>query len=668
VDKTPPRPSPKTGREKKHPAPALRLRGREKKQKFMCGIAAVIALNGNTVPPALCVRFDASLAHRGPDASGLATYRRDGSPAAAEAAEVALLHRRLSIIDLDPRANQPMPSPDGRYVLVFNGEIYNYVELREQLVRDGHVFRTTSDTEVLIAAYASWGEKALSRFVGMYAFALLDRERRELFLARDAFGIKPLFWARGSGHLALASEIGPLLDVPGVGRAIDQARTCLFLSVGQTDESERTMFANVRSLPAGTYARVPLDAPAVVPVAFWRPTVAVRDRSPKAAAQEVCDALVRSVELHLRSDVPTGISLSGGIDSSAIIACARAVGGSTVDLRTFSFTATGSEVDETPFIDMAARAAGAEQHVVRIEPAEIVADIDRLIAVQGEPFGSLSMYAQHRVMGLARDNGIKVILDGQGADELFAGYRPYLARRLTELLASFRLPEAIRFVRAMGRLPGAGARLVAQAFEPAVSPHLRGFARRIVGRPLLPPWIDGEWFTGKGEFATGRTLKSSPRLLHDALVQSLTETVLPALLRYGDRNSMAFSIESRVPFLTPALADLAYSLPADHLVSGAAVSKAVLRDAMRGLVPDAILDRRDKIAFSTPDRMWGEALRPFFERTLTCDVARALPWLDAEAALRALDRRIAQSAPFGFDLWRTVNVVRWIERFDAGFA
>jgi asparagine synthase (glutamine-hydrolysing) len=634
----------------------------------MCGIAAVIATADNNVPPALCARLDAALAHRGPDASGLATFRRDGARVASEAAEVALIHRRLSIIDLDPRANQPMASADGRYVIVFNGEIYNFVELREALQRDGYVFRTTSDTEVLIAAYAAWGEAALARFTGMYAFVMLDRQRRELFVARDPFGIKPLFFARGAGHLAFASEFGPLLDVPGVGRGIDLFRTCLFLSVGQTDESERTMFADVQSLPAGHFARIPLDKPAVVPVPFWRPTIAVRERSPQAATRELREALIRSVELHLRADVPTGISLSGGIDSSAIIACARTVGGPSADLRTFSFVATGSEVDETPFIEMAAWAAGAEQHTVRIEPAEIVADIDRLIAVQGEPFGSLSMYAQHRVMGLARDNGIKVILDGQGADELFAGYRPYLARRLSELLASFRLADAIRFVRAMVKLPGAGSRLIAQAFEPAVTPELRGFARRLVGRPLLAPWIDGEWFAGKNAFATGRGLPVSRHYFHDALVQSLTETVLPALLRYGDRNSMAFSIESRVPFLTPQLADLAYSLPAERLVSGEAVSKAVLRDAMRGLVPDAILDRRDKIAFSTPDRMWAEQLGPFFKRTLTSDTARALPWLRADAALAAFERRTAQRAGFGFDLWRTVNVIRWIERLDAKFA
>ncbi len=634
----------------------------------MCGLAAVLALHGNRVPAALCDHFDAALAHRGPDASGLAIYLRDGTSCAPDAAEIALVHRRLSIIDLDARANQPMGSPDGRYVVIFNGEIYNYVELRQELTGEGHGFQTTSDTEVLLAAFATWGEKALTRFVGMFAFVLLDRQRRELFLARDPFGIKPLFWAKGSAQIAIASEIGPLLDVPGVGRQIDHARTCLFLSAGQTDESERTMFAGVRSLPAGTFARVSLEAPRVTPVRYWRPTVAPYERAPAVAARDVREAFIDSVKLHLRSDVPTGIALSGGIDSSSILACARHVGGPAIDLRTFSFAATGSEVDETPFIECAAHAVGAQSHMERIEPDEIVTDIDRLIAVQGEPFGSLSMYAQHRVMGLARRHGIKVILDGQGADELFAGYRPYLARRLTELLASFRLPQALRFMRAMLSLPGVRPVLIAQALEPFVSPRMRGLARGLVGRPLLPPWIDARWFGERSAFETARGLARSRHFFHDALVQGLTETVLPALLRYGDRNSMAFSIESRVPFLTPALADLAYSLPAQDLVDCRATSKAVLRAAMRGIVPDPILDRRDKIAFSTPDRMWARALQPWFARTLSSDAARALPWLRADVALQALEQRTSQSVAFGFDLWRTVNVVRWVERFGVATA
>jgi asparagine synthase (glutamine-hydrolysing) len=190
----------------------------------------------------------------------------------------------------------------------------------------------------------------------------------------------------------------------------------------------------------------------------------------------------------------------------------------------------------------------------------------------------------------------------------------------------------------------------------------------MIGRQVLPPWIDARWFADRTALATVRSLAGSTRFFHDALVQGLTETVLPALLRYGDRNSMAFSIESRVPFLTPALADLAYSLPAAQLVDSRATSKAVLRLAMRGIVPDVILDRRDKVAFSTPDRMWARSLQPWFVRTLSSDAARSLPWLKPDVALQALEQRTARSAPFGFDLWRTISVIRWIERFNVATA
>ena len=220
----------------------------------MCGIAAVIATADNIVPPALCARIDAALAHRGPDASGLATFRRDGTPVAPDAAEIALIHRRLSIIDLDPRANQPMASADGRYVIVFNGEIYNFVELREALARDGHVFRTTSDTEVLIAAYAAWGEAALARFTGMYAFVLLDRQRRELFVARDPFGIKPLFFARGSRPSRLR-----LGDRPAARRARRRARHRSFphlpVPLGRPDRRERAHHVRRCAEPPGRALR-----------------------------------------------------------------------------------------------------------------------------------------------------------------------------------------------------------------------------------------------------------------------------------------------------------------------------------------------------------------------------------------------------------------------------
>ena len=637
----------------------------------MCGLAAVVTLPDKRVDRPLLRTFDRLLAHRGPDGSGLATFTRDAAPAEADAAEVALVFRRLAIIDLDARANQPMASPDGRYVLVFNGEIYNYVELREELARLGHAFRTSSDSEVLIAAFAQWGPPALARFVGMFAFVLLDRQKRELFLARDPFGIKPLFWTIGSDCIALASEIPPLLAVRGVARGANPARAALFLAVGQTDAGNATMFSAVRSLPAGTFATIALDRPAApVPVGYWVPQIAPGpDQRPGAAAAGELRALfLDSIRLHLRSDVPLGIALSGGVDSSAILAAARAVGGKDLAIRTFSFVAEGSDVDETPFIEIAAASAHAQAASVRIKPDEIVFDIDTLVASQAEPFGSLSIYAQHRVMRLAAGNGIKVMLDGQGADELFAGYRPYLARRLSELIARFQWGAALRLVRATRALPGVTAGLLAQALEPAVPARLRAFARALVGRPLLPPWIDGTWFAERGLMPTGGAPRWRRDFLHEALTQSLTETVLPALLRYEDRNSMAFSIESRVPFLTPRLAHFAYAQPSANLVDARATQKAVLRAAMRGLVPDAILDRRDKIGFATPDRLWAQSLRPWFARVLGSETARALPWLKSAVALDILDRRIARSDAFGFDLWRTVNFIRWIEQFDVAYA
>jgi asparagine synthase (glutamine-hydrolysing) len=634
----------------------------------MCGLAVLLALPGKRVEPRLCAEFDAALAHRGPDASGLATFKRNGDPCDPAVAELALIHRRLAIIDLDARAGQPMSSPDGRYTLIYNGEIYNYLELRAELEQGGQQFRTESDSEVLIAAFAAWGERALSRFTGMFAFVLFDQLRHELFIARDPFGIKPLFWTFGSGAIAVASEIGPLLDVPGVSRRADTTNVCLYLSTGQTGAGVRTMFADIRSFPAGCYAKISLDKPAApVPVRYWQPTIAPQERSFAESARELREAFLDSINLHLRSDVPVGAALSGGIDSSSIIACARKIGGQDLAIRTFSFIAPGSSVDESSFIDIAARSCAASSQLVQVNPDDIIADIDELIRVQGEPFGSLSIYAQYRVMRLASQNGIKVMLDGQGADELFAGYRPYLARRLSQLLATYRFGAAASFVAAISRLPGANLGLIAQAFEPCVPSAQRAWLRQMIGRPTMAPWINQEWFAARGVFATPTALRRNGHLLHDSLEQSLTETVLPALLRYEDRNSMAFSIESRVPFLTTRLADLAYSMPAEHLIDGAATSKSVLRAAMRGIVPDQILDRRDKIGFATPDELWSQALRPWMEDILKSDTARSMGWLKGNSALNALADRMASSRPFGPDIWRLVNLLRWAQVFGGQF-
>jgi asparagine synthase (glutamine-hydrolysing) len=310
------------------------------------------------------------------------------------------------------------------------------------------------------------------------------------------------------------------------------------------------------------------------------------------------------------------------------------------------------------------------QHKVHATSDELVDDLDHLIHVQDEPFGSTSIYVQHRVFRLAHEAGIKVMLDGQGADELLAGYRHYLASRLASLLRQGRWLEALRFVKRTSTLPGMASRsrLLMQALAMLVPGRCKAFAKQLLGRELMPPWLATKWFRerGVGPFDLGNP--DGPDILRAHLHQTVVETSLPMLLRYEDRNSMAHSIESRVPFLTPQLADFVLRLPEEHILGADGTSKRVFRAAMRGLVPDAVLDRRDKIGFATPERDWFLKMRPWVEATLQSPVARAIPALDSAGVAWDWLRIVEGRHPFDFRVWRWVNLVRWAERFDVSFA
>jgi asparagine synthase (glutamine-hydrolysing) len=363
--------------------------------------------------------------------------------------------------------------------------------------------------------------------------------------------------------------------------------------------------------------------------------------------------------LHLRSDVPVGAALSGGIDSSAIVAAMRAVE-PRADLHTFSFVADDPTIGEEQYADLAAKSAGATARKVRIEPGELAADLDRLVATQDEPFGSTSIYAQYRVFRLAREHGIKVMLDGQGADELLAGYHGYFPERLGTLIGRGQWFKAYAFAKQASRRPGVGGQTMLLA---------RGLKRVLPGRVGLrgrPRWLNASWFARNGveEEAEPRCARQTDRL-RDRLYRTLTRTSLPALLRYEDRNSMAWSIESRVPFLTPALAEYVLSLPEEYLISPDGVTKHVFREAMRGIVPDAILDRRDKIGFATPEQKWLSELGPWVGDTLAR--VERVPALDAVAVQREWKAVQDGNKPFDWRVWRWVNLVRWAEACDVRF-
>jgi asparagine synthase (glutamine-hydrolysing) len=630
----------------------------------MCGIAGLVMPTSGLVAVEHLKDFDRALAHRGPDDYGFLGWSpgkqltATREPARAAGGRVGFVHRRLSILDLGETGWQPMVADDGATAIIFNGEVYNYLELREVLVKLGHEFRGRSDTEVVLAAWREWGVDALRRFTGMFAFAVLDPTRRRLVLARDPFGIKPLYWAPWRNGFAFASEIPALLGLPGIDRTVDPQSLYEYLRFGLTDRGESTMLSVIRRLPAGHWMEVPLDGPVGRPQPYWTLRPETLDVGFDEAATELRRLFLDSVSLHLRSDVPLASALSGGIDSSSILAAARAVsdGG---EIQAFSFVNEDADQSEEKWADLMGAAAGVRIHKTKPSATDLGREINRLIALQGEPFPTTGIFAQERVFALVCQQRIKVSLDGQGADELLAGYPTYRSARLADLLVR-------RDKAALGLLRADGWGTILRAGGLLLSPSLARLARRLVGEDEVPSWLAADWFHDRGVVTIAPDLPRRRTLLHDRLEQTVTDLSLPALLRFADRNSMAHSVESRVPFLTTRLAEFVLSLPASYLVANDGTTKSVFRRAMRGLVPDTILDRRDKVGFAVPEKRWLNGLRPWAGDVLT-RVAGTTPMLRSDVVLAQWGASRPRARNQDSRFWRWINLVIWSELYQVGF-
>ncbi len=643
----------------------------------MCGIFGWARPAGTAVDIEAVQRASDVIAHRGPDDWGFAGTR-DGALCLTRdittlrGTEFVLAHRRLSILDLSQAGWQPMSTPDGRWTIIYNGEIYNYLELRGELEREGVVFRSHTDTEVLLHALIHWGVGALPRLTGMFAFALWDRARNRLLLARDFFGIKPLFYSTWHGGFAFASEMKALLELPGITRDANPKTLHRYLTLGLTDDTGDTMISGISQLAAAHHLEIDLAAPHAgvpSPARYWR--VQTERQSPlsfASAADELRALFLESIRLHLRSDVPVGAALSGGIDSSAIVMAMRHVEPG-IELHAFSYIADDPSISEERWVDLVGEAAGATVHKTRTDQAELLADLDHVIATQDEPFGSTSIYAQHRVFRLAHEKGIKVMLDGQGADELLAGYSNFLSARLATLLRGGDIAQALQFGSAAARLPHAsGSELLAQAGGRLLPTQLRPLAKRLLysSRGQAPTWLNGKWFADRGAIVPPPSRRGSSLVMRELLADSVEQGLL-SLLRYEDRNSMAFSVESRVPFLTPKLADFLLSLPEEYIMSPRGVSKSVFRTAMRGIVPDAVLDRRDKIGFSTPEKSWLTSATQWVDAVLSSDTARRIGPLNVPEMRRDWQAVQDGRSAFNWRIWRWINLVRWAEQRDVRF-
>jgi asparagine synthase (glutamine-hydrolysing) len=641
----------------------------------MCGIAGVIAPKQDSIKTSHLVQMSDSLRHRGPDDSGFLLYNRESIhagrdwPSGDRSIAVALLHLRLSILDLSPAGWQPMSTPDGRYHIVFNGEIYNYIELREELKGCGHVFSSSSDTEVLLAAYAEWGIKALNKLVGMFAFAILDINEQVVFLARDFFGIKPLYYTVGDPGFAFASEIKGLTQLPWVSKTINPTRAFDFFRYGLTSHGSGTIFQHIQQLPAAHYMVIDINQPKrAEPVQYW---TADKDRqvdlSFEEASSTLRDLFLENIKLHIRSDVPIGSALSGGIDSSAIVMAIRHVTGNEVELNNFCYIAEDEKINEEPWIDMINSASGAHVHKVSTNPQELQADLKRMIYMYDEPLPSTGNYAEYRLSRLTHDAGIKVLMSGQGGDEMLGGYLSYIGARLGSLLVQGKWMRAKRLISKAGALPGTSSKRIAMESLGYLLPRsIQVMLRSFSDRDLTPPWLNMKAFNERGVEPTLLIQGGKGKnLLRDNLYRSLYERGLAHMLRFEDRRSMAYSIESRVPFLTPKLSQFLLSLPEEYLISDEGTTKFVFRKAMEGIVPDKVLQRKDKLGFATPEKKWVMGVKDWVDDNLAGDVAASIPFIDRAFIQNNWQQMKQGDAEFSLYIWRVAVFIEWMNIFSA---
>jgi asparagine synthase (glutamine-hydrolysing) len=623
----------------------------------VCGLAVMLGLGGRQADATVLHRMAESIAHRGPDDSGM--YLDD---------QVGFGFRRLSILDLSPTGHQPMLSDDGQHVIILNGEIFNYIELRDELRAAGYRFRSTGDTEVLLAAYRHWGPGCLGRLNGMWAFVIHDRHRGVLFGARDRFGVKPLFAHRGKECWLLASEVKAILASGLYRRETNWQVAADFLVHDRLDETPATFYAGIEQVPPGCAFEIRLDG-------TWREwtywSLSAIEPEPVADVEEaLAELLEDAVRIRMRSDVPVGVCLSGGLDSTAIM-CAMARNrqrdnaGPAAPLLAFCYQ--DPAFDERAFIADTLSQTGALLRQISLTPKEMWETLAEVLKFQDEPIISGWPIAGFHLMKLASKNGVKVVLNGQGSDEVLAGYTNYFHNYWHTLLGTAQGARAWREIQEYAGLHGtSGGRLFAQALGRLFHHQLR---RLNPYRALARSW---RWrrLEQKHWFAPSLVERAVPNDagyeeldLNAALRRAVERTPLPQNLRAEDRNSMAHGVEARLPFLDYRLVSLAFRAPADRKMQGV-WNKVLLRRSLRGRIPDFVRNRVEKMGFPTSLHTWltGVLAEPLRD-ILGSQAARQRGIYDVDEISRALrnPRSIKPRAALKlfhvaeFELWHGID-------------
>lgn len=624
----------------------------------MCGIVGLFASKPIPKLKSLVSRAMDRAAHRGPDGRGLILGSGNQllDDDSDDAASWGLGHVRLAILDLSPAGLQPMPSHDRTCWITYNGEVYNYLELRAELESLGHVFHTGTDTEVMLAAYQEWGADCVKRFNGMFAFVIVDMARERVFAARDRLGVKPLYLWSGPDLVALVSEQKQLLDLPGFSAKAHRQQLVDFLIDGVAGhEPDLCFFEGVHPLPAGHTLSWGLNETPGVQTAqsYWSPVTEPKNLSWDEAVQATGELFRDAVRIRLRSDVPVGTCLSGGIDSSSIVGVvSRDLG---VRVKTFSSCFQLPGYDEQLYMDAVNVHCGADPVKVFPDEEGALAELDRLVYHLDEPFSTLSMYAQWRVMRAARQAEVPVLLDGQGGDEALCGYKKYAFFFLRDLIARRRRWDAAK------HLFGLFARGDRGLFNwRSGQRYLPAWLR--VRESSIDAWLRPDWRNLSRRVWSARMADVSA--FHDHQIADLVTWSLPPLLRYEDRTSMAHSVETRLPFLDYRFVEHCVSLPESVFFKDGR-TKRLLVEAVGDALPVEVRNRRTKMGFEAPLAIW---LRGPLGKELQHRVrssARLSAILDSDAASGAFAAyRNGDRAFSDLTLFRIAGVTLWLETFQ----
>lgn len=648
----------------------------------MCGLVVLIHPNGG-VPTSTLVDMCALIKHRGPDGEGVVVFDSDAphpmvGPDAPQGggdsikeypgARVGLGHRRLSIVDVSAGGHQPMADEDERYWIVYNGEIYNHIELRNELEDLGYVFHSHSDTEVLLAAWAQWESDCLERLNGMFSFVIYDRQTDTIYAVRDRFGVKPLYWWRApDGTLALASEIKAFTAVSGWRAVLNGQMAYDFLVWGLTDHTTQTLFDGVRQVSPG--GMLTISVKAVEPVLsrwFELKPNAGTPTSFAAAAKVFKDKFMNAVKVRLRADVPVGTALSGGLDSSSIVCAVNELwdGAKDGDRNAFSARARDVEFDEGPFMDVVVQQTNVVHHVTWPDADGFLKDLENMVWYHDEPFGSASIYAEWKVFAKVAETPVKVTLDGHGADETLVGYTEFIGPQMGAFVRRFKFGALMREWRAQRSEHGRSPMWMAAMIVDDLAPDwLRNLLRRITGRTHpRPDWVDVDRLRAEAVDPFNSSARRGQGVLGLSLAQ-LAVTSLPMQLKWADRDSMAHSIESREPFLDPDVVSYVLGLP-DTFKLKDAVTKRVLRSGFKGLLPKLVASRKDKMGFVTPESLWVTRDRPDGFQEAAVKAVDAARGILTPAAIEEAKAITQGHAPFHTRLIRILVFGAWMKRFN----